>query len=87
MMMSLDGKQIGAPQAGIPVPMRPGGKASPERRAIEELDAGESRTFTGYKSRVLVYHCASVRKKHPDRRFTVRAMGDNSPVVRVWRTK
>jgi hypothetical protein len=87
MKIALNGKDIGDPQVGIPVPTRPGGKASPERRAIEELDAGESRTFTGYTSRVLVTHCASIRKKFPERKYTVRSMGDDSPIVRVWRVK
>jgi hypothetical protein len=86
MNLSLDGKQIGGVQLGIPVPIRPGGKASPERRAIEEMDADESRTFTGYKSRHLVQTCASIRKKFPERRYTVRSMGENGLVVRVWRT-
>lgn len=87
MKLSLDGKEIGAPQMGIPVPLRPGGRASVERRAIEELDPGESRVFTGYTSKMLVSTCASIRKKDPSRKYTVRAMGENSPIVRVWRTK
>lgn len=86
MKLSLDGKEIGAPQVGIPVPVRPGGKSSAERIAIEELDAGESRVFTGYKSRLLVQTCASIRKKDPSRKYSVRSMGAGSPVVRVWRT-
>jgi hypothetical protein len=87
MNINLNGKDIGAPQVGIPVPTRPGGKASPERLAIEELDVGESRTFTGYSSRHLVQTCASIRKKRPESKFTVRSMGTGSPVVRVWRMK
>jgi hypothetical protein len=86
MTLSLDGKIIGAVQVGIPVPTRPGGKASPERRALEEMDTGESRAFSGFKSRLLVQTCASIRKKHPERQYTVRSMGQDSPVVRVWRT-
>jgi hypothetical protein len=85
MNLSLEDKKIGGVQTGIPVPIRPGGKASPERRAIEEMDAGESRVFQGYTSRLLVSHCASVRKKFPERKYTVRSMGDGLPVVRVWR--
>ena len=87
MKIALNGKDIGDPQAGIPVPTRPGGKSSPERLAIEELDVGESRTFTGYSSRHLVQTCASIRKKRPESKFTVRSMGTGSPVVRVWRMK
>lgn len=87
MRLSLDGKDIGAVQTGIPVPIKPGGKASPERRAIEELDAGESRVFTGYASRMLVNTCGSIRKKYPGRKFSVRSMGENSRIVRVWRTE
>ena len=87
MKVSLDGKDIGSPQVGIPVPTRPGGKSSPERLAIEELDVGESRVFTGYKSRVLTSTCSSVRKKYPERKYTVRSMGAEGLVVRVWRVE
>jgi hypothetical protein len=87
MKLSIDGREIGVVQAGIPVPIRPGGKASTERRAIEELDAGESRTFTGYSPRHMVQTCASIRKKFPERKYAVRSMGDDSPIVRVWRVK
>lgn len=87
MNFSLDGKAIGGVQVGIPLPAKPGGKASPERRAIEALEAGQSRTFTGYSSRTLVFHCASIRKKFPDRKFAVRSMGGGSPVIRVWRVE
>lgn len=88
MNLSFDGKAIGSVQVGIPLPAKSaGGKASPERRAIEALEAGQSRTFTGYPSRTLVFHCASIRKKFPDRKFAVRSMGKGSPVVRVWRTE
>lgn len=87
MTLSLDGKKISAVQVGIPLPIRPGAKASAERRALEELEPGESRVFSGYPSRMLVYHCASIRKKFPDRKYAVRSMGDGSPVVRVWRVE
>lgn len=85
--MKLDGKEIGLIQSGIPVPKKPGGKASTERTAIEEMDEGESRAFSGYKSRYLVQTCASIYKKFPERKYVVRAMGENSPVVRVWRVE
>jgi hypothetical protein len=85
MSFSLDGKTVGVVQVGIPVPTRPGGKASPERSALEDMEVGESRVFTGYKSRMLVSTCASIRKKFPERRYTVRSMGGGSPVIRVWR--
>ncbi len=85
MSFSLDGKKISAVQVGIPLPHRPGAKASPERSALEELGVGESRVFTGYPSRTLVSHCATIRKKYPERKYAVRSMGSGSPVVRVWR--
>lgn len=85
MNLSLDGKEIGGVQVGIPVPIRPGGKASAERRAIEEMEVDESRTFTGYKSRHLVQTCASIRKRYPERKYAVRAMGENGLFIRVWR--
>jgi hypothetical protein len=85
MKHTIGGKNIGAPQVGIPVPTRPGGKTGAERAAVEELDVGESRVFTGYKSRFLTSTCSSIRKKYPERKYTVRSMGVEGLIVRVWR--
>lgn len=86
-MILMDSKEIGQIQSNLPVPTRPGGKASTERLAIEELDANESRTFKGYKSSQLVYICSSIRKRYPERKFAVRSIGNSGLVVRVWRLK
>jgi hypothetical protein len=86
-VMTSVNKKIGEIQSGIPIPPKPGGKASHERKAIEELQPGESRTFGGYTSRKLVMTCGSIRKVYPDRRFVVRSFGEQALWVRVWREK
>lgn len=73
---------IGPVQEGIPVPARPGGKPSVEREAIEELDPGQSRIFSGVPARKLIQTCASIRKGDGERRYSVRTIGNT---VRVWR--
>lgn len=85
MIIEAEGYAIGKIQDGIPVPPRPGGKASKLRLAIEELEPGQSRTFRGFSSKQLVQTCASIRKKLPGWQFIVRSVSDD--VVRVWREK
>jgi hypothetical protein len=74
--------QIGPVQDGIPVPARPGGKPGVERQALEELDPGQSRVFSGIDSRKLIQTAASIRKADPTKRYSVRSIG---ATVRVWR--
>jgi len=76
-------ENIGPVQAGIPLPPKPGAKSAPVRAAIEELEVGESRLFSGVSSRKLQYTASTVRKIL-GRAFAVRQIGD---VVRVWRTR
>ena len=76
------GDGIGPIQRGIPLVSKPGAKMSPPRAAVEELEPGESRVFSGTPSRVLISHAATIRKRDPSRRYAVRQIGD---VVRVWR--
>lgn len=75
-------ENIGPVQTGIPLPPKPGARAHAVRIAMEELDVGESRIFSGVPSRKLVYTAATIRKVL-GRSYAVRQIGD---VVRVWRT-
>jgi hypothetical protein len=76
-------ESIGPVQQGIPVAPKPSGhKPSEIRVAMEELEPGESRIFSGYESRKLIQTAATLRKVH-GWRYSVRATGDS--VVRVWR--
>lgn len=78
----IGGDGIGPIQRGIPLASKPGAKMSPTRAAVEELEPGESRVFSGTPSRILIGHAATSRKRDPSRRYAVRQIGD---VVRVWR--
>lgn len=75
-------ENIGPIQDGIPVPPKPGARSHPVRVALEELEVGESRVFSGVSSRKLVYTAATLRKVL-GRSYAVRQIGT---VVRVWRT-
>ncbi len=78
-----DFRQFGPVQAGIPIaPKANGAKPSAVRLALEELEPGESRVFSGISTAKLVSTAATLRKVL-GRRYSCRTVSDG--IVRVWR--
>lgn len=82
-MESINAESIGPIQSGIPLPPKPGPRSSVFRVAMEELEVGESRVFSGVASRKLGQTAATI-KKVLGYSYAVRRVGD---VVRVWRVE
>lgn len=72
---------IGGIETGIPVPSRPGRVAGELRRAVEELQPGQSRLFEKVEPKAL-YHSAKQARLKTGGEYAVRRTDDG---VRVWR--
>lgn len=76
---------IGPVQVGIPIPPRPGKKASETRMAIAELQPGQSRVLRGVQAKTVYGHCKILQKLDGGAEYTTRTIADG--IVRVWRVR
>lgn len=83
-MIRLNDKEIGPVQRGIPIPPRPGKKASEARLAIAELQPGESRVLRGVNPKSIYSHC-KLLQRDCEAEYTTRTIADG--IVRVWRIR
>ena len=85
-MIRLNDEQIGPIQTGIPLPPRPGKKASEARMAIAELQPGESRVLRGVNPKSIYSHCKLLSKlDNGGTEYATRTIADG--IVRVWRVR
>jgi hypothetical protein len=85
-MVRLEDEKIGPVQAGIPLPPRPGKRASEVRMSIAELQPGESRVLRGINPKSIYSHCKLLSKiEAGECEYATRTIADG--IVRVWRVR
>lgn len=78
---------IGEVQTGIPVPPRPGKQPSALRKAIAELEPGQSRVIKNVPRTSLYHHCKNLMKEFPESIWLTRTINEEQQIYRVWRTR